>query len=1451
MYDGTLKFDTKIDSAGMQKDGAKLSSIVKGLGVFKILETGLKAVADSVGEAVSRVDALEQFPKVMTQMGYAAKDAEDGINRLSDGVQGLPTTLDGITSSARQLIVATGDLDTGVDSALALNNAFLASGAGVADAERGLTQYVQMLSSGKADQQSWLTLQQTMTYALNETAEAFGFVGASATQDLRQALMDGEITMTEFNAKMIELSTTTGGFAEVAKTSTGGIATSWANVKTAVVKGVADVIDAVDGGLDSFGGISGAMDSVKAGVSSSFKVISAGAKGLLQNLDKLAIGAAGVVAAFAAHKGITAWSAASQTAQTVAAQLSKTNQQLTIAVNGVALSQKQQAAVQATATAESKRALAEKLRLVAAEKQAEAAAAKEALTRAKGGQILTAQTTAIKTHTVASNANATAKLAEMAAEDADTAATVANTAAQNAQNTSVGLGTALIGYLTGSLTGHQLVTAVSTAVTTAFGVALKALPLIGVAAAVGAVVAATIMFVKSFRDGSEEMQEARKQAEELKKEQEELAQSIEDASKARKEAIDSIENEAAAAEKLYKRVEELAAKNDGTAESEYRLKAAIDAFNASMPEAILSYNKQTKAVDGLNEETERYIKNLKAAALAKAYSEQAVEIAREQTDAELKLLKVRAEMLDMRDKGLASKDKQVWDIESAQWITEQSEEATDAYALLLESEAGYVRDVKSARNDLDMIGELSADHMAENAEKVAEATTKTGETIADLAKEYGVADEAIQSFLDSGGTMDEWVEQQEAAIQRHEENMQSLAEVVSDVFNRIDERSELSAGQMVNNLEHNLGAMERWSDNLATLTERGLDEGYLQKLRDAGPASAGEVAAWVNATEGEIEKFNDLYGSVGEESVNAYLDSFNGAKSDAEAAGSDLSGEAAKGVSESDAVPKAAEQMISNAQTSANNAVTNADFPGVGKNIAEGLAQGIRDGIPDIEAASSEAVQAGEAAAKSTGQIQSPSKLFRNEIGRMVAKGFALGIQDGIPEAEKAANDLANSVYKKATDAIADRKYYGKLSNEEELATLKKMAKQFKKYGDIKKQINQDIYRVEAEIRKESYQKDKAAIDEAVKYNNLTLQDQLKAWEAVQKKYKKGTDERIDAEKEIARVKREITEEINDLEEKYQKALEDRTKQLFKSYSLFEKVEKRQAVSGKQLIKNLESQIEATQKWQNGLDSLSAKGVNKDLIEELREMGPKANEEIAALLRMSDEELQKYSNLYGEKQKQANVQAKKELEGLRKQTDEQIGALLGKTTSQLQDGSYAAGQEMVLGLIDGINSKTPTLLKEVENLGSKVIKATKLKLKISSPSKVFRDDIGAMLTAGFVQGVAENTKSVVKAVTDQMQAAKEAAESSPLARLEASSPLIKEFLSLSEETIQRYAQQLQAASMVNQAAVARAPAMAVAGGGVVYNQKFEQTNYSPEPISPAANARAAEAMLRRQKWQIP
>ena len=275
--------DTIASSSQKAKESAsnfdKLKNSIKnfsaGAVAFKTVSAGLDLMKSSLDKAIDRFDTLQRFPKVMQSLGHSSKDVAQSTKALADGIEGLPTTLDTVVGTTQKLTSITGNLKTSTKLTLALNNAFLASGASTEDASRGLQQYTQMLSAGKVDMQSWKTLQETMPYALQKTAESFGFAGKSAQNDFYAALRDGRISFDDFSKRLIELNKGTNGFAEMARKNSEGIKTSFGNIVNAVAKGIANVIDAFDKMSKAVTGKSIAqnLDGIKAGVNSVFKTI--------------------------------------------------------------------------------------------------------------------------------------------------------------------------------------------------------------------------------------------------------------------------------------------------------------------------------------------------------------------------------------------------------------------------------------------------------------------------------------------------------------------------------------------------------------------------------------------------------------------------------------------------------------------------------------------------------------------------------------------------------------------------------------------------------------------------------------------------------------------------------------------------------------------------------------------------------------------------------------------------------------------------------------------------------------------------------------------------------------------------------------------------------------------------------------------------------------------------
>lgn len=245
------------------------------LGLVAIASKAFDVLKDSIGGAVERFDTLNKFPVVMQALGYSARDTAKSTSILKKGVDGLPTTLQDVTSVAQQLSPLTGSATKASKSAIALNNAFLASGASAADSSRGLEQYTQMLSTGKVDMMSWRTLMETMPIALRKVANSFGFTGKSAEQDLYKALQSGQITMDQLNDRFIKLNKGQNGFAELAKKNSAGIMTSFTNLKNSVKNNLADMLTDINKGFKNagLGSIAQVLDNMKYAINGAFKAI--------------------------------------------------------------------------------------------------------------------------------------------------------------------------------------------------------------------------------------------------------------------------------------------------------------------------------------------------------------------------------------------------------------------------------------------------------------------------------------------------------------------------------------------------------------------------------------------------------------------------------------------------------------------------------------------------------------------------------------------------------------------------------------------------------------------------------------------------------------------------------------------------------------------------------------------------------------------------------------------------------------------------------------------------------------------------------------------------------------------------------------------------------------------------------------------------------------------------
>lgn len=237
--------------------GSTISDAI-GVGVKAagVAAAGLGAVlATNLGGAIERADQLNNFPKVMSNIGFSSQEAAEQIKRISSSLDGLPTATNDIVRLAQSMTPLTGDLTSATDVSLALNNALLAGGASGTLAANAMEQYRQQFAVGKVDMMAWRSMTNAMPGQMDQLAKSLLGAGANS-QTLYKAMKEGTVSFGDFNNALLKLNTEGGeGFASFetqARSATGGIGTAVTNVKNRIQKAMASIIEAI--GVENISG---------------------------------------------------------------------------------------------------------------------------------------------------------------------------------------------------------------------------------------------------------------------------------------------------------------------------------------------------------------------------------------------------------------------------------------------------------------------------------------------------------------------------------------------------------------------------------------------------------------------------------------------------------------------------------------------------------------------------------------------------------------------------------------------------------------------------------------------------------------------------------------------------------------------------------------------------------------------------------------------------------------------------------------------------------------------------------------------------------------------------------------------------------------------------------------------------------------------------------------------
>ena len=250
---GSIKEMDELDGK-VQKTESSLKTASVALGTFignmasNVANKAIGVITGSIGDMVKRSDTLSTANRNFQNMGFSADETSKMMKNLDKSISGLPTPMNEAVQGVQLMASATGDLSGGQKIFTALNNAILGFGGSAEDVSGATMQLAQDLSTGTITAGTFNSMiNANMGPALTDIAKKMGLKGGAG--ELKQQLSEGTITAKQFTDTMVDLNKTgldgKASFETMAKDGTKTLSTQLANMKTAVVRGGANVVQAL------------------------------------------------------------------------------------------------------------------------------------------------------------------------------------------------------------------------------------------------------------------------------------------------------------------------------------------------------------------------------------------------------------------------------------------------------------------------------------------------------------------------------------------------------------------------------------------------------------------------------------------------------------------------------------------------------------------------------------------------------------------------------------------------------------------------------------------------------------------------------------------------------------------------------------------------------------------------------------------------------------------------------------------------------------------------------------------------------------------------------------------------------------------------------------------------------------------------------------------------------
>lgn len=517
---------------------------------------------------------------------------------------------------------------------------------------------------------------------------------------------------------------------------------------------------------------------------------------------------------------------------------------------------------------------------------------------------------------------------------------------------------------------------------TALAAAMNAVPFIAIITAVGALATGIIYLVKQMNKENAETKALKENTEDLVSKQQELTESAKDSAESYRNSFESLQDSQQVTKELKDEIVLLANGQDLTAQSATLLNEKIEMLNEAVPGLSLSYDDMTKSLSMSTEEMEAYLAAAEAQAELDMQLAESNRLKQEAIRIELELTAIEAQRAIIEEDLLDLSDDSRYD----------RKEMRDQLAALTESEDYYTLALQN--------NAIQQDALNPKIENNSEALSKANSVIEEATRK------ATEEQRLSAESVEVWADAQEEAADRIQTSFESFSGYMTDIFTEINTETGKTLEQITENLKSNQESMSEWINNLDTLSKKGLHQGIIQQLKDAGVEAAETVKNLI--TEDDFSELNKLF----ESGIAGSLDLTQkdlGLSGNADTI-QEMFEEMTDVIIEDKGLSSSMMEKIKELKTNASMAVKVQRFDDLGTDMTAGLIKGINNGATDLNQAMTDLMNGALEAARTAVDSHSPSKKTM-EIADDMADGFTEETERRIPDASAAWKTLATEAF--------------------------------------------------------------------------------------------------------------------------------------------------------------------------------------------------------------------------------------------------------------------------------------------------------------------------------------------------------------------------------------------------------------------------------------------------------